>query len=44
MNLNQWFEGQVKSKRKENGGIAYDLQCYANGEYLEVYSSPEDRI
>ena len=34
----------MKSKRKENGGIAYDLQCYANGEYLDVYSSPEDRI
>ena len=44
VNLNQWFEGQVKSKRKENGGIAYDLQCYANGEYCDVYSSPEDRI
>ena len=44
VNLNQWFEGQVKSKRKENGGITYDLQCYANGEYLDVYSSPEDRI
>ena len=44
VNLNQWFEGQVKSKRKENGGITYDLQCYANGEYLDVYSSPEDRV
>ena len=27
VNLNQWFEGQVKSMREENGGIAYDLQC-----------------
>ena len=44
VNLKQWFEGQVKSKHKENGDITYDLQCYANGEYLDVYSSPEDRI